>query len=238
MSLKYRRILLKMSGEVLAGDGGSGIDPKRVARLAEELAALVERGVQVGVVVGGGNIFRGLQGSRRGVDRVLGDQMGMLATVVNSLAVQAALERQGVPAVTLSALAVEAVAERFTARGAVRALESGQVVLLGAGTGNPFFTTDTAGVLRAIEIGADVLLKGTKVDGVYDADPVVQPGARRFDQLTYREVLERDLKVMDATAVSLAGENDLPIVVFDVNRKGDLLRIVAGECVGTLVAKG
>ena len=238
MSLKYRRILLKMSGELLGGQGESGINVDRVHVLAEDLKVLHERGIQIGLVVGGGNIFRGTQGMTRGIDRVTGDHMGMLATVINSLAVQDALEKHGVAACVMSALRIESVAEPYVRRDAMRRLESGQVVIVAAGTGNPFFTTDTAGVLRAIELGADVVLKGTKVDGVYDDDPAKNPSAKRFESLSYRDVLNRDLKVMDATAISLSRENDLPIVVFDVTRRGDLLRIVEGEPVGTLVAKG
>jgi len=238
MDLVYRRILLKMSGEVLAGDGGFGISAARIAVLADDLAALHAAGVQVGLVVGGGNIFRGVQGSRDGIDRVTGDHMGMLATIINSLAVRDGLEKHGLAVRVLSALRIDGVAEAYAPRQANEALAAGQVVLFAAGTGNPYFTTDTAGVLRAIEIGADVILKGTKVDGVYDSDPVTNPEATRFETLTYTEVLRRDLKVMDATAISLARDNDLPIVVFDVNRRGDLLRIVRGDAVGTRVGKG
>jgi len=238
MSVKYRRILLKMSGELLGGSGESGISVDRVHSLAEDLQVLHGRGVQIGLVVGGGNIFRGAQGTTRGIDRVTGDHMGMLATVINSLAVQDALEKHGVPACVMSALRIEAVAEPYVRRDAIRRLEANQVVIVSAGTGNPFFTTDTAGVLRAIEMGCDVVLKGTKVDGVYDDDPARNPAARRFERLTYRDVLSRDLKVMDATAISLSRENDLPIIVFDISRRGDLMRIVEGESVGTLVWKG
>jgi uridylate kinase len=238
MAPGYRRILLKMSGELLGDPGGSGISVDRVHRLAEDLQVLHARGVQIGLVVGGGNIFRGAIGTTRGIDRVTGDHMGMLATVINSLAVQDALEKHGVPACVMSALRIEAVAEPYVRRDAIRRLEAGQVVIVSAGTGNPFFTTDTAGVLRAIELGCDVIIKGTKVDGVYDDDPARNPAARRFDRLSYRDVLSRDLKVMDATAISLSRENDLPIIVFDISRRGDLLRIVEGEPVGTRVAKG
>jgi uridylate kinase len=238
MSFKYRRILLKMSGEVLAGDGDSGVSTERVHSLAEELESLHTRGVQIGLVVGGGNIFRGVQGSKGGIDRVTGDYMGMLATVINAMAVQDALEKHGIPARVMSAWAIGMIVEPYERRAAVRALEAGQLIVFAAGTGNPFFTTDTAGVLRAIEIGADVIIKGTKVDGVYDSDPKTNPAAIRFDRLSYLEVLSRDLKVMDATAISLSKENDLPIVVFDVNRRGDLLRVVEGQPVGTLVGKG
>ena len=238
MGLRYRRILLKMSGEILAGGGDSGISAARVRVLSEEVGAVHQAGVQLGLVVGGGNIFRGVQGSRDGLDRVTGDHMGMLATVINSLAVRDGLEKHGVPTLVLSAIPIDGVVEPHSRRRAVSALENGRVVIFAAGTGNPYFTTDTAGVLRAVEICADVILKGTKVDGVYDSDPVTNPQATRFETLTYDEVLRRDLKVMDATAISLSRENDLPIVVFDVNRTGDLLRIVAGETVGTLVGKG
>jgi len=238
MGLAYRRILLKMSGEVLAGPGGTGISSERIGLLADELRGLRDKGVQIGVVVGGGNFFRGLQGSGGGIERVTGDHMGMLATVLNSIAVRDVLEHRGVPANVLSALRIDGVVAPYARRRAIEALEQGRVVLFAGGTGNPFFTTDTAGVLRAVEIGADVILKGTKVDGVYDADPVTHPQATRFDTLTYDEVLRRDLKVMDATAISLSRDNGLPIVVFDVNRKGDLLRIVEGQAVGTRVEKG
>ncbi len=238
MQLKYRRILLKMSGELLGGAAESGISVERVHTLAEDLQVLHQLGVQIGLVVGGGNIFRGSIGETRGIDRVSGDHMGMLATVINSLAVQDALEKHGVPASVMSALRIESVAEPYVRRDALRRLDAGQVVIVAAGTGNPFFTTDTAGVLRAIELGAEVLLKGTKVDGVYDDDPAKNPAAKRFNTLTYREVLNRDLKVMDATAISLSRENELPIIVFDISRRGDLLRIVQGESVGTWVGKG
>jgi uridylate kinase len=238
LELKYRRILLKMSGELLGHPVESGISVERVHVLAQDLKVLSQRNVQIGLVVGGGNIFRGSQGTTRGIDRVTGDHMGMLATVINSLAVQDALEKHGVPACVMSALRIESVAEPYVRRDALRRLEAGQVVIVAAGTGNPFFTTDTAGVLRAIELNAEVILKGTRVDGVYDDDPEKNPSAKRFATLSYRDVLTRDLKVMDATAISLSRENGLPIIVFDVTRRGDLLRIVEGEPVGTLVAKG
>jgi uridylate kinase len=238
MDLKFRRILLKLSGEVLAGDGEWGISLERIQVLADELQGLHQRGVQIGLVVGGGNIFRGQKGSLTGMDRVTGDHMGMLATVINSLALQDALEKRGMPTRVMTAIRMDQVAEPFIRRRAIRHLEKGRIVIMAAGTGNPYFTTDTAGVLRAIEIGADVVLKGTKVDGVYDADPMTTPNANRFSNLTYQEVLNRDLKVMDASAVSLSRENDLPIIVFDINRRGDLSRIVEGETVGTVVGKG
>jgi uridylate kinase len=235
MKLKYKRILLKMSGEVLGGVGESGIDSGRIETLVEELDELRKHGVQVGLVVGGGNIFRGATG---GVDRVTGDHMGMLATVINSLAVQDALNKRGIDARVMTAIRMDQIAEPFVRRHAIRHLELGRMVIMAAGTGNPFFTTDTAGVLRAVEINADALLKGTKVDGVYDSDPNGNPDAKRFKRLSHQEALQRDLRVMDATAFSLSRDNDMPIIVFDVSRRGDLLRIVQGEDVGTLVGKG
>jgi uridylate kinase len=234
MKLKYKRILLKMSGEVLGG-GEAGIDSGRIDTLVEELDELRNHGVQIGLVVGGGNIFRGASG---GVDRVTGDHMGMLATVINSLAVQDALSKRGIDARVMTAIRMDQIAEPFVRRHAIRHLEQGRMVIMAAGTGNPFFTTDTAGVLRAVEINADALLKGTKVDGVYDSDPNGNPNAKRYKQLSHQEALQRDLRVMDATAFSLSRDNDMPIIVFDVSRRGDLLRIVQGEDVGTLVGKG
>ena len=238
MKLKYRRILLKTSGEVLAGARGVGLDGDRIDALAHEVAELHAHGVQVGLVLGGGNIFRGQTGSTRGIDRVTGDHMGMLATVINSLAVQAALARRAVPVRVMTAIRMTQIAEPFAARTAIEQLESGNIVIMAGGTGNPFFTTDTAGVLRAMEIGAEVLLKGTKVDGLYDSDPLKNPAAVRYERLTYDEALGRDLRVMDSTAFSLSRDNDLPIIVFDLNAAGALLRIVSGEEVGTLVGKG
>ena len=238
MKLKYKRILLKMSGEVLGGGGESGIDGSRIETLVEELDELRSHGVQIGLVVGGGNIFRGASGVTRGVDRVTGDHMGMLATVINSLAVQDALTKRGIDARVMTAIAMDQIAEPFVRRHAIRHLERGRMVIMAAGTGNPFFTTDTAGVLRAVEINADAMLKGTKVDGVYDSDPIDNPNAKRYKQLSHQEALQRDLRVMDATAFSLSRDNNLPIIVFDVSRRGALLRIVQGEDVGTLVGKG
>ncbi|UCE02530.1 MAG: UMP kinase [Candidatus Latescibacterota bacterium] len=237
MKPKYGRILLKTSGEILSGANGVGIDPGRLDALASELRELHAHGVQMGVVVGGGNIFRGHTGNLQGIDRVTGDHMGMLATVINSLALQDALARAGVPARVLSAVRMAQIAEPFVRRTALEHLEQGRIVILAGGTGNPFFTTDTAGVLRAVEIGAEVLLKGTKVDGVYDSDPMRNPNAVRFKNLSYDEALQRQLRVMDATAFSLSRDNGLPIIVFDINAPGDLLRVVAGEEVGTLVGK-
>ena len=238
MTIKYQRVLLKMSGEILAGNGGVGIDRVRLDGLAGELRELQAKGVQVGLVVGGGNIFRGAAGALQGVDRVTGDHMGMLATVINSLAVQDALTRVGIQARVMTAVRMTQIAEPFVRRTAIEHLEQGHIVILAGGTGNPFFTTDTAGVLRAIEIGAEVLLKGTKVDGVYDSDPVHNPNAVRYKRLSYDDALSQDLRVMDSTAFSLSRDNGMPIIVFDINAAGTLQRIVAGEEVGTLVEKG
>jgi len=232
----YRRILLKLSGEALLGSLDYGVDPDVLQRIAREIAQVVERGVQVGVVIGGGNIFRGAGLAAAGMDRVTADHMGMLATVMNSLAMQDALERHGVYARVMSALQIHDVCEDYIRRRAIRHLEKGRVVLLAAGTGNPFFTTDTAASLRAIEIGADVLLKATKVDGIYSADPVAVPDAVRYDGLSFDQVLAEDLKVMDATAIVMCRENDLPLIVFSINNPGDLVRIVDGESLGTSVA--
>jgi len=232
---RYSRVLLKLSGEALAGEGRFGLDPDRLGAIADEIAEAVRTGVGLGIVIGGGNIFRGLRASAGGMDRVTADQMGMIATVINSLALQETLERKGVQTRVMSALRMDQVAEPYIRRRAVRHLEKGRVVILGAGTGNPYFTTDTAAVLRGIEISAEVIVKGTQVDGVYDADPKEEPAARRFDRLTYLEVLNRGLKVMDSTAISLCMDNRLPIVVFNVGVPGNLLRVLRGEGVGTIV---
>ena len=232
----YRRILLKLSGEALLGDQDYGVDPVVIKRIASEIAEVAGRGVQVGVVIGGGNIFRGAGLAEAGMDRVTGDHMGMLATVMNALAMQDALERHRVYARVMSALQIHDVCEDYIRRRAIRHLEKGRVVLFAAGTGNPFFTTDTAASLRAIEIGADVLLKATKVDGIYSADPVKVPDAKRYDELSFDQVLAEDLKVMDATAIVMCRENDLPLVVFSINNPGDLVRLVDGESLGTSVA--
>ena len=233
---KYRRILLKLSGEVLR-DSGSGecLSDAILAEMAAQIQAVRKLGVQVGVVIGGGNIFRGLKGQDRGFGRAHGDNMGMLATMINSLALQSALETAGVPAKALSATAMPALCELYTFRRALELLEAGTVVIIGGGTGNPFFTTDSASALRAAEIGAQVLLKATKVDGIYDADPVKNPKAVKFDRLTYSEALARRLKVMDAAAFSLCMDNQIPILVFDFFKRGELLRVVRGEKAGTLV---
>jgi uridylate kinase len=236
--VRYRRILLKLSGEALLGSRQYGVDPEFCAFIAAQVADVHALGVEVGVVVGGGNIFRGLAAAARGMDRATGDYIGMLATVMNGLALQDALERAGVPTRVMSAIAMNEVAEPYIRRRAVRHLEKGRVVILAAGTGNPYFTTDTAAALRAVEIHAEVLMKATKVDGVYDADPVTNPGARRYDRLTYVDLLRDRLQVMDSTAVSLCMENDLPIIVFDLDRPENIRRVTAGEEIGTLISGG
>ena len=232
---KYKRILLKLSGESLAGGAAFGIHAERVKGLAEEVAGVSEAGVQVGVVVGGGNIFRGVAAAAQKMDRVTADHMGMLATVINALALQDALEKQGVFTRVMSAIEMNQVAEPFIRRRAIRHLEKGRIVIFAGGTGNPFFSTDTAASLRAMEIKADAILKATKVDGIYDADPLKVKDAKKFDQISYMEVLKRGLKVMDATAISLCQENNLPIVVFDLNQRGNIRRVVTGEKIGSLV---
>jgi uridylate kinase len=232
----YKRILLKLSGEALEGVQGYGIDPVRLADYAAEIKSVVESGVQVAVVIGGGNIFRGLQGVGEGMDRVQGDYMGMLATVINSMAIQAALERTGIPSTLLSGLAIEPVCEAMSRRKAIACLNEGKVVIIAAGTGNPYFTTDSASALRAIEIQADVILKGTRVDGIYTADPEKDPTAVKYQALTFDEAYEKGLKIMDLTAFTLCRENRMPIVVFDMNQRGNLLRLVQGEAIGTTVS--
>jgi uridylate kinase len=234
----YRRILLKVSGEALAGNRGYGIDPDTQARIAGEIREVVDLGVQIAVVIGGGNIFRGLAASAGGMERATGDYMGMLATVINSLAMQDALEKLDVPTRVQSAIGLQQVAEPYIRRRAVRHLEKGRVVIFAAGTGNPFFTTDTAASLRAMEIGAEVIFKATRVDGVYDADPEKHPGAHRFEELTYIDVLNRQLQVMDATAISLCMDNSMPILVFNLLQPGNILRAVNRERIGTLVYGG
>jgi uridylate kinase len=231
----YKRILLKLSGEALQGDGQFGIDPKVLDALATQLKELVAMEVEVAVVIGGGNIFRGLSASAKGMDRASADYMGMLATVINSVALQDALERHGVYTRVLSAIEMKEVAEPYIRRRATRHLEKGRVVIFGAGTGNPYFTTDTAAALRAMEVNAEVLLKATKVDGVYDKDPTKHDDAVKFEKLSYLEVLQRGLHVMDSTAISLCKENDLPIVVFDMLTSGNIRRVVCGENLGTVV---
>ncbi len=231
----YSRVLLKLSGEVLGGETGIGIDPDAVQSMAEQICEVRDLGVQVVVVIGGGNIFRGLSGSERGIERATGDYMGMLATIINSLALQDALEKLGAPTRVQSAIAMSQIAEPFIRRRAVRHLEKGRVVIFGGGTGNPYFSTDTAAALRANEIGAEVVLKATKVDGIYDSDPKKNPNAKRFDKITYIEALQRQLKVMDSTAFSLCLDNKMPIVVFDFFKAHNMKRVVMGEKVGTLV---
>jgi uridylate kinase len=232
----YRRILLKLSGEALMGDQAYGVDPVVATRIAEDIAELQSLGVQAAIVIGGGNIFRGLAASARGMDRSTADYMGMLATVINALALQDALEQHGVPTRVLTAIEMRAVAEPFIRRRAIRHLEKGRVVVFAAGTGNPYFTTDTAAALRAMEIKAEVILKGTKVDGVYTADPMLDPAATKYDAISYLQVLERQLKVMDATAISLCMDNKLPIVVFNLLHPGNVRRVVMGEPIGTTVS--
>ena len=231
----YRRVLLKLSGEALMGDQTYGVDPAVASRIAEDIAELQRLGVETSIVIGGGNIFRGLVASARGMDRSTADYMGMLATVMNALALQDALEQLNVTTRVLTAIEMRAVAEPFIRRRAIRHLEKGRVVVFAAGTGNPYFTTDTAAALRAMEIKADVILKGTKVDGIYTADPMLHPEATRFDTISYLKVLERGLKVMDTTAISLCMDNKLPIVIFNLRKPGNLVRAVMGEPVGSLV---
>jgi uridylate kinase len=231
----YQRILLKLSGEQLAGKAGHGIDENVMADLADEIREIHDLGVQIGIVTGGGNIFRGLAASTRGMDRVGADYMGMLATVINGLALQHALEKRGLYTRVMSAIEMARVCEPYIRRRAVRHLEKGRIVVLAAGTGNPYFTTDTAAALRAIEIGADVILKATKVDGVYSADPMKDPTATLFPTLPYLDILNRGLKVMDSTAISLCMDNRLPLIVFNVGVRGNLLRVVRGEAIGTIV---
>jgi uridylate kinase len=233
----YRRIVLKVSGEALAGDLGYGIAPAVLERIAAEVREVAALGVQVAIVIGGGNIFRGIAASADGMDRATADYMGMLATVINALALQDALEKAGLQTRVLSAIDMRAVAEPYIRRRAIRHLEKGRIVIFAAGTGNPFFTTDTAGALRSVEIGADAIMKATKVDGIYSADPARDPNAKRLPRLTYIEVLNRGLQVMDATAISLCMDNKLPIVVFDLTRPGNIKRIVQGEPVGSIVAQ-
>ena len=233
--MKYKRILLKVSGESLMGTRTSGIDPQRLDDYANDIKALHELGIELAIVIGGGNIFRGISGASKGIDRVQGDYMGMLATVINGLALQSALEDNGVPTRLQTAIKIEAIAEPFIKRKATRHLEKGRVVIFGSGTGNPYFTTDSAAVLRAIEINADVILKGTRVDGIYNEDPEKNKEAVKFDTLSFDDVLKKGLKVMDTTAFTLSQENELPIIVFDMNNRGNLKKIALGEKIGTRV---
>ena len=232
----FRRILLKMSGEILAGEQGFGLDPDVLASLALQVKSVADVGIDVGIVIGGGNLFRGIEVAGKGMDRVTGDYLGMTATIMNSVAFQSALESAGLDTRVLSAITMAQLTEPYIRRRAIRHLEKGRVVICAGGTGNPYFTTDTAAVLRGIEIGADVILKGTKVDGVYSADPVTNPGATRFEHLSYEEVIAKKLRVMDLTAVTLCMENKLPIIVFDIQTEGNLLKVVTGDNIGTNVS--
>ena len=233
---KYRRILLKLSGEALMGRKRFGIDPDVLARYAGEIGRIHAKGVQIGIVIGGGNIYRGVENSSDGIEKVVGDQMGMLATVINGLALQGALEHRGIFTRLQSSITMDEIAEPFILRRAIRHLEKDRVVIFGAGTGNPYFTTDTAAVLRAVEIGADVLIKGTRVDGVYTADPEKHPDALRFPKISYSDVLGKNLKVMDLTAITLCKENNMPVIVFNMNKPGNLHHLVMGGRVGTMVS--
>lgn len=236
--MKYKRILLKLSGESLMGEQSYGISPAMLEQYAADIKQVVDEGVEVAIVVGGGNIFRGLSGASKGMDRVQGDYMGMLATLINSMALQAELEKQGMKTELLGGLAIEPICKAMSRRRAVEAMQEGRVVIIGGGTGNPFFTTDTASTLRAIEIKADVILKGTRVDGVYTADPEKDPTATKYQTLTFQEALGKKLKIMDLTAFALCEENNLPIYVFDMNTPGNLLKVVTGNPIGTEVVKG
>ncbi|HLI92018.1 MAG TPA: UMP kinase [Puia sp.] len=232
---KYKRVLLKLSGEALMGDKSFGFDNEVIAQYAQDIKMIVELGVQVAIVIGGGNIYRGMNEAETGIERAHGDYMGMLATVINGMAMQAGLEKIGVYTRLQSAIKMEQIAEPYIRRRAIRHVEKGRVVIFGAGTGNPYFTTDTAGSLRAIEINAEVILKGTRVDGIYDADPEKVPSAKKFEVITFQDCISKNLRVMDMTAFTLCMENHLPIIVFDMNKPGNLLRVVRGEKVGTLV---
>ena len=231
----YNRILLKLSGEALLGGRSHGIDPKTINKYSKEIKSIVDLGVEVSIVIGGGNIFRGLSGANNGIDRVQGDYMGMLATVINGLALQSSLEKIGLQTRLQTAINMEAIAEPYIKRKAVRHLEKKRIVIFGAGTGNPFFTTDSAAVLRAIEIEADVILKGTRVDGIYDSDPEKNNKAKKFHELKYDDAISKNLKIMDSTAFTLSKENKLPIIVFDMNKTGNLMKIIQGKIIGTKV---
>ena len=233
--MKYNRILLKLSGESLMGSQSYGISPEMLDQYTRDIKSAVEQGIEIAIVIGGGNIFRGISGAAKGMDRVQGDYMGMMATLINSMALQAELEKQGLKTELLSGLAIEPICKEMSRRRAIEAMQQGKVVIIGGGTGNPFFTTDTASALRAIEIKADAILKGTRVDGIYTADPEKDPTATKFESLTFQEALTKRLKVMDLTAFALCEENNLPIYVFDMNKPGNLLRVVSGENIGTEV---
>ena len=231
----YQRVLLKLSGEVLAGDEGFGIDPAKATQLAVEVKSIHDLGIDIGLVIGAGNIFRGMEAAAKGMQRVTGDYLGMLATIMNAVCVQDALENIGSVTRTLSAITVAQIAEPYIRRRAIRHLEKGRIVIVAGGTGNPYFTTDTAAALRATELGAEVLIKGTKVDGVYDKDPLVHSDAIKYDRVSYKEAIQKELRIMDMTAISLCKENSLPIKVFNINRNGDLKKLILGEPIGTLV---
>ena len=231
----YRRLVLKLSGEILAGDNGFGIDPTKANRLAQEIKTIHDMGITIGLVIGAGNIFRGIQAASDGIQRVTGDYLGMLATIMNAVCVQDALENLGSVTRTLSAITVPQIAEPYIRRRALRHLEKGRIVIVAGGTGNPYFTTDTAAALRATELGAEVLIKGTKVDGVYDKDPLLHSDAKMYNQVSFKDVIQNELRVMDMTAISLCKENSLPIKVFNINKSGELKRLVEGEQIGTLV---
>jgi len=233
----YQRILLKLSGEVLAGEEGFGIDPLKATELATEVKSIHDLGIDIGLVIGAGNIFRGMTAAAKGMQRVTGDYLGMLATIMNAVCVQDALENLGSVTRTLSAITVAQIAEPYIRRRAIRHLEKGRIVVVAGGTGNPYFTTDTAAALRATELGAEVLIKGTKVDGVYDKDPVVHSDAVKYDRVSYNEAIQKELRIMDMTAISLCKENSLPIKVFNINRTGDLKKLILGEPIGTLVGE-
>ncbi len=233
--MQYKRILLKLSGEALMGNRTHGIDPTRISDYAKEIKAVAQKGVEIAIVIGGGNIYRGVAGVSNGIDRVQGDYMGMLATVINGLALQSAIESEGVQTRLQTAIKMEQIAEPYIKRKAVRHLEKGRVVIFSGGTGNPFFTTDTAAVLRAAEINADVILKGTRVDGIYSADPEKDKNAVKFDRITYKEVIRKGLRIMDMTAFTLSEDNKLSIIVFDMNTPGNLIKLISGETIGTLV---
>jgi uridylate kinase len=235
--MKYKRILLKLSGEALLGKNSYGIDNDRLVEYAEEIKQIHKEGVEIGIVIGGGNIFRGLTGSKDGIDRVQADYMGMLATVINGLALQNALENMDIPTRLQSAIKMESIAEPFIKRKATRHLEKGRVVIFASGTGNPYFTTDSAAVLRAIEINAEVILKGTRVDGIYNEDPEINKEAIKFDNISFEETINKGLKIMDTTAFTLSKENELPIIVFDMNTRGNLTKVIMGENIGTKVSK-
>jgi uridylate kinase len=236
MAVQYKRVLLKLSGESLMGEKEFGLDPKMLQQYAKDIKSIAELGVQVGIVIGGGNIYRGMNESETGIERAQGDYMGMLATVINGVALQSILEKVGLKTRLLTAIKMEQIAEPYIRRRAIRHLEKGRVVIFGAGTGNPYFTTDTAGSLRAVEIGADVILKGTRVNGIYTADPEKDKTATRFETISFKDVIAKNLKVMDMTAFTLCQENSLPIIVFDMNTPGNLLKIASGENIGTIVS--